>query len=87
MAIILRRFQTFPMLQGDGSMADVPYATVAFVDPTGQQYAQLNVHADEVDGLAEGDHLVFSLGPGHDLTVPSDHAEAIMATGNVNELA
>lgn len=96
MPLILRRFQTFPMLQPDNTMLDVPFATVAFVDERGQQYAQLNVEASEIpeychpfegDGkcstcgltpaLHIADHLVLSLGAGHGVDVPSEHAEMI----------
>jgi hypothetical protein len=59
MPILLRKFQTFPMMQPDGSMLDVPFATLAFVDEAGNQYAQLNVKADEVEGVSEGDALAL----------------------------
>ena len=59
MPLILRKFQSFPTMQEDGSFIDVPFATISFVDPSGKQYAQLNVHADEVAGFSEGAALIL----------------------------
>lgn len=85
MPIILRKFQTFPIMQPDGSFVDVGFATIAFVDPVGNQYAQLNVHADEVAGFNEGDHLVFAPGEGHGLIVPDDHGQMIESLNKAME--
>lgn len=78
MPIIIRAFPSFPVLQPDGvTFVNTDYATLAFVDASAVQYAQVNVPASEVTGFDVGDYLVFSAGSDLGFTVPTDSQQMI----------
>ena len=86
MPIVLRSRVTIPVFV-DGEQVDQEFATVAFVDGSGQQYAQLNVEASEVEGIEDGASLILTEGGEIAFAVPSDHATAIMRGDLVVDLS
>lgn len=78
MPIILRKRQTFPILQSDGTFLDVPHATIAFIGSDGAQVSQVNIDASEVEGIADGAALRFVEGEPHGISLPDEHGEMIL---------
>lgn len=86
MPIVLRGRIVIPVLQEDGTSVDTEFATIAFVDGTGQQYSQLNVESSEVEGIEDGASLILTTGVEIAFDVPSDRAQAIMRSDLVGDL-
>lgn len=87
MPIVLRGRVNIPTLQEDGSTLDTEYATIAFIDGSGQQYSQLNIEASEVEGISDGASLTLIAGGELAFAVPEDHTTMIMRHDLVGDLS